>query len=117
MAVDQVFRFATAIDAPADVNLVGVEIELPIPVFQNDGRLGRVGWTSSVRAAGAFEDDVRHVFAAQTLRALFAQHPFDGVDDVRFSGPVGANDDGDSRWKFESSFFSEALEATELKCL
>ena len=42
-------------------------------------------------AAGrAGEDHVLHLAAAQRLRALLAEHPGDGVDDVGLAGAVRA---------------------------
>ncbi len=42
--------------------------------------------------AGAVEDDVLHRLAAQRGRLRLAQHPADGVDDVRLAATVGADD-------------------------
>jgi hypothetical protein len=66
-------------------------------------------------AGGAVEDDVRHLLAAETLDALLAEHPFDGVDDVRLAGAVGADDHGDARVELEPGLFGEALKTGEFK--
>src|SRR5207237_6868661 len=40
----------------------------------------------------AREDDVLHRLAAEVLRALLAEHPADGIDDVRLTAAVRADD-------------------------
>ena len=69
------------------------------------------------RAAGgrAGEDDVGHLLAAQAFDALLAEHPFDGVDDVRFAGAVGADDDRDAARELEPSAVGKAFEADQFE--
>ena len=55
--------------------------------FRRSSRLARV-------APG--EDDVLHPVATQAFRALFPQHPRDGVDDVALAATVGTDDGGDA---------------------
>ena len=45
----------------------------------------------------AGEDHVFHAGAAQALGGLFAQHPTDGVAQIRFAAAVRAHDGGDAR--------------------
>ena len=116
LAIDQIFRLAAAVDASTNVDLVCVVFENSVLVFQNDGRLCRVGRTTSAGAAAALEDDIGHVLAAQALGALLAQHPFDRVNDVRFPRPVRANNHRDPGRKLESGFLGKALKATDFKC-
>ena len=49
------------------------------------------------------------------LGALRAEHPFDGVDDVRLARPVRPDDDGDAARKLEPRAIGEALEAGEFE--
>ena len=65
--------------------------------------------------APAVEDDVGHLLAAQTLGALLAEHPLDGVDDVRFAGAVGTDDHRDAGRKLEPRLVGKALEAGEFE--
>ena len=51
--------------------------------------LGHAGGLALARAG---KDHVGHVRAAQALGALLAQHPADGVGDVRFAATVRTND-------------------------
>ena len=46
--------------------------------------------------ARAVEDHVGHLLAAQALDALLAQHPLDGVDDVRLARAVRPHHDRDA---------------------
>ena len=46
-------------------------------------------------------------------RRLGAEHPADGVDDVRLARPVRAHHDGDARLELERSGVGEGLEALE----
>ena len=49
--------------------------------------------------------------AAQVLRALLAQHPADGVDDVRLAAAVRPDDAGDAAREIENRTLGEGLEA------
>ena len=49
--------------------------------------------------------------------ALLAQHPLDGVDDVRLARAVGTDDHGDAAGELEPSFVGKALEADEFQRL
>ena len=59
------------------------------------GRVGRAG-----------EDDVVHLPAAHGCRGLRAEHPGDGVDDVRLAAAVRAHDHRDARLEFEHAWRS-----------
>ena len=64
-------------------------------------------------AGGAGEDDVFHLAAPQRLRALLAQYPGDGVDDVGFARPVRTDHGGDARLEPERGGRGEGLEALQ----
>ena len=66
------------------------------------GAVGRAG-----------EDDVLHLPAAQGARALRAEDPGDGVDEVRLAGAVGPDDDRDARLEVERGLVRERLEALQ----
>ena len=68
-------------------------------------------------AARAVEDHVGHLLAAEALDALLAQHPLDGVDDVRLARAVRPDDDRDARRKLEPGLVGKTLETDEFEGL
>ena len=108
----QILALAAAIDAAGDVHVAGVDGQLALAVVERERDFG-----GAERAAGgaAVEDDVGHLLAAERLGALRAEHPFDGVDDVRFAGAVGPDDDRDAAREIEPRAIGEALEAGEFE--
>ena len=44
----------------------------------------------------AAENDIGGVIASQFFHALFAKHPFDGIDDIGFPGAVRTDDSRNS---------------------
>ena len=44
------------------------------------------------------------------------EDPLDRIDDVRLSGPVGADDDGDPVGKVEASPIGKTLETGQFEC-
>ena len=97
------------------MNFVLVKRKSAIGVVEDNRRGGTVGRSPRVGTAGSLEDHIRHVLAAQAFRTLLAKNPFDGVDDVGFTRTVRADNDGNTRRKFESRFVSKALEACQLQ--
>ncbi len=85
-----------------------------VGVVEGEGDFGRIHRPAG---AGAVEDHVGHFPAAEALDALLAQHPLDGVDDVRFPRAVRTDDDGDSLGEFKTRLVGEALETGEFECL
>ena len=61
-------------------------------------------------AVGAVEDDVRHLLAAQAGGALFAQDPFDGIEDVRLAATVRTDDARDPLVEREFGLVGKGLE-------
>ena len=59
------------------------------------------------------EDDVFHLRGPHRARALGAQHPRHGVDDVGLAAAVGADHDRDPRLELERGRVGERLEAFE----
>ena len=70
---------------------------------------------SAGAGVGAGEDDVRHLAAAQRLGRLLAEHPADGVEDVRFAAAVRADHAGDALVEIQDRLRGERLEAEELE--
>ena len=54
-------------------------------------------------------------YAAQRFGGLLAEHPANGIEDVRFAATVRADDGGDSFVKFEKRFVREGFETDELE--
>ena len=99
-AVDEILALAAAVHAPRDDDLVEVERERAIGIVEHEVDLGQSDRLTRRRAG---EDDVFHRLAAQLLGALLAQHPQDGIRDVRLTRPVGTDDDRHARLEREHS--------------
>jgi hypothetical protein len=112
-AVDGVGRAMTALDAPYDVELVGV--------VDRSGRRARLvverqrhlGKVARRPRAGAGEDDIFHLAAAHLLGRGLAHHPFECFDQVRLAAAVGTDDAGQSGLDGELRGIDEGLEARE----
>ena len=102
LAVDQVLALAAAIDAAGDVHLGGIDRQPAVGVVEDERRLGRVHRLAAA-GAGAVEDHVGHLLAAEALGRLLAEHPLDGIDDVALARAVGPDDDGDARRETRSA--------------
>jgi hypothetical protein len=76
--------------------------------FRGRRRLARVA---------ALEDDVLHLIAAQTLRALLAEHPRDRIDDVALAAAIGPDDGGDAGVEGKFGAIGEALEAGDFEAV
>src|SRR5690606_10626338 len=57
------------------------------------------------------EDDVLHLFAAEALGALFAEHPGDGISHIALAAAVGADDGGHPLVEGKLRTVREGLEA------
>ena len=106
-AVDGVLAVAGTEERPGDRHLGHVDRELARRVVDGQRHLG----PAERRPAGRpGEDDVLHLRRAQRPRALGAEHPGHGVDDVGLAAAVGADDDGDPRLELEHRGVGERLE-------
>ncbi len=94
---------------------VGVGAVVGFGVDQGQRHFGHAGGLAVARAG---EDDVFHAGAAQGLGRLLAQHPGDGVGNIRLAAAVGA-DDGRHTVPVELEFgaVAERLEPENLKPL
>ena len=83
-----------------------------------DQRHGDGGHAEGFAVAGAGEDDVLHAGAAEAFGRLFAEHPTDGIAQVRFATAVGA-DDGSDAAAIEAQLgaVTEGLEALQFDAL
>ena len=96
-----------------DLGLSDVAVHLGI-----DQRERHLGHAHGFALARAHEDDVLHVDAAQQARRLLAQHPRDGVGDVRLAAAVRTDDGGDA-FALEAKIgaVAERLESEDLQLL
>ena len=98
----------------ADLRVVGVgRGDVPL-VLEGDRHLGHPGLAAR---GGAAEDHVPHARAAQVLRALLAETPPDGVDDIRLAATVGTDDAGDALIKEHRLAVCKGLEAVNFDLL
>ena len=74
---------------------------------------GDLGATERRALRRAGEDDVVHLLRAHRRRRLRAEHPADGVDDVRLARPVRPHHDGDARLQLQCGGVGEGLEALQ----
>ena len=95
-AVDLVLALAAAVDAPRDGDLGEVDRQRLVRIVEHERHLAE---REAAALLGAVEDDVLHFRAAQRLGALLAEHPSDGVGDVRLAAAVRADDAGDAAVK------------------
>src|SRR5262249_8000647 len=108
LAVDEVLALAGAVDAARDLHLASVGGQDVLGGVEDHRHLGQA---EAAAAGGAVEDDVRHLAAAQRLRALLAQYPLHTVYNITFAGAVRPDDAGDARGEVELRPVGEALEA------
>src|SRR5881227_270512 len=85
-------------------------LEIPLVALEQQRHLGHA---ERPALAVAGEDDVLHGLATEMLGALLAQHPADGVDDVRLSAAVRADDGRDTERKLEDGPLQERFEAVQ----
>ena len=106
--VDGVLAVARAEQGPGDRDLGEVDGQLARGVVDGERHLGPAQLGTRRRPG---EDDVLHLGGAQRAGALGAEHPGDGVDDVRLAAPVGADDHRDPRLELQHRGVGEGLEA------
>ena len=109
-AVDHVLRVTGTEERAGDRHLGELDRQQPGGVVDRERHL-RAPQCRTV--CGAREDDVVHLGAAQRSRALGPEHPRDRVDHVRLAGPVGPDDDADTRLELEGGLVREGLEALQ----
>ena len=113
-AVDLVLGLAGAEQRAGDRDLGEVDRQQRRGVVDRERHLGAAERRS---VGGAREDDVVHLAATQRTRALGAEHPRDGVDDVGLARAVRPDHDGHARFELERGLVGERLEATQRKRL
>ena len=96
-----------------DLGLGNVAVDFGI-----DQRERHLGHAHRLALARADEDDILHVDATQRARRLLAQHPRDGVGDVRLTAAVGPDNGGNAiALKAKVGAVAERLESEDLQLL
>ena len=114
LAVEQIFAGAVAVDAAGDGDLVGFGIEQVPCVIECERDLGHADALARRRAV---KDHVGHLAAAQVFRALLAENPPDGIDDVALPGPIRADDGRQPGREIEPRPVGETFEADHFQPL
>ena len=112
LPVDEILALAGAVIPPRDGDLGRLDAELPGLIVQHERRL-RVAHGCALLCAA--EDDVLHLRAAQRLGTLLAEHPADGVGNIRFAAAVRADDGSDVAAELQHSLVRERFEALDLQ--
>ncbi len=110
--VDEIVVLTGAEGAPGDGDLGELDREPALAVVEGDRDLRQPGRGAPL-ATG--EDDILRPLGTQSAVALLAQHPADGVGDIRFATPVRPDDGRDARLEREHGARGEALEAVQLQ--
>src|SRR5207237_6011 len=88
---------------------------LDFRVDQRERHLGHAGWLAIPRAD---KDHIFHARAAQALGRLFAQHPGDGVGNIRLAAPIGPHNGGNAfAMEFQLGAVAKRLKSEDLQLL
>ena len=113
LVVDEVFAGTVPVDAAGNDNLGIFGRKRPIAVVDNDGNFGKAHGGTFFRTA---ENHVLHLAHTQERGPLFAEHPADGVGNVRLAAPVRAHDGGKAlRGEVDFCPLGKGLESKNLK--
>ena len=113
-AVDQVFRFAIAENTAGDAHFVPVNPKLLLTLGKGHRDFGHVVRLPGI---GAIENDIGHFSTAQRLGRLLAEHPADGIQHIRLTAPVRADNRGHSTVKAEDRLGGKRLETDQFEGL
>ena len=113
-SVDEIFRLARHPQSATDRDLVDFVGQKPLRVVERQCGFGE---GAGFAAGRAVENDVLHVLAAKTLRALVAEDPFDGIHDVALARSVWPDDARDPGRKIEPRSIGKTLETKKFKIL
>src|ERR1019366_9006643 len=112
LAVDEVFAFAGAVNAPRDLHFLSFGGELLFAVVERHRDFREA---EAAARGGTVENDVGHLAAAQALGGLLAEDPAHGIDDIALARPVGSDDSSDAVAELEHGLVGKALEADEFQ--
>jgi hypothetical protein len=108
--VDRILALAGPKQRPRDRHLRHLHREAPGAVVDREGDLRP---TEGGPLRGSGEDDVVHLRGPDHLRALSAEHPGHGIDDVRLAGPVRPDHHRDARLEVDRGRIGEGLESLQ----
>ena len=106
--IQEVLAFTGSVHAAAHGDLAVFGRQNPLGVLDDERRLGHA---QGFPCLCAVEDDVFHFVAAQRAIPLLAQHPANGIDDIRLAAAVRAHDRGDPAVESKAHLVRERLEA------
>lgn len=109
-AVDLVVAVALAVQAAGDADFGGFDGELAVFVIEDEGDFG-VALGASVLCS--VEDDFLGVLGADVAGVGFAETPEDGVHDVGFAAPVGADHSRDALADFDVGAVGKGFEPVD----
>ncbi len=112
LLINIVFPVAAAVIPAGDHHLVGVIGQGSVGVVQGQSGLGEANGSPLL---GTAEDHVLHFRPPEGLGALLAQHPEDGVGDIRLAGAVGADNGGDIVTEADQGLIREGFEALQFQ--
>ena len=111
LLVDEIFARTVAINAARDRNFVVIGAELLLAVGEGDRNFSE---TEGLTRIGTVKNDIDELRAAQRGRALFAEHPTDGVGNVGLTAAVRPDDGDKPRLERQPRLVGEALEADHI---
>ncbi len=114
ISVDLVFTFSGSDHPAGDRHLVVFDGQYVFMVIDDKCYFRNA---TSLPALCPCENNLLHFPAPQLLRALFPQHPADGVGDIAFPAAVGTNDAGDAVHEFHTYRFCEGFEPVHVQSL
>src|SRR5579875_2131 len=114
VAVDEVFALAGAVGAARDLYFVEIERQLTVAVVERHRDFGHA---ERLARRVAREDHVFEPLRAQAPRALFAQHPANRVDEVRFSRTVRPDHGRNTGLELDGRLLGERFEAEQAQRL
>ncbi len=106
-AIEAVFAVAAAVQDTADTDGAVIRREYVFGIVEGQRHLGHLAFLALF---GAVEYDRRHFVQAQLTAFLFAQHPADGIHNVRFAGAIGAHHTRHIGVEVQNGFVGEGLE-------
>src|SRR5207237_9479097 len=99
-------------DPALDRDLVVVDRQASGCVVEDQGAPGERGRRTSLPTR---VDDLFHLLAADVASLAGAEHPLDGVDDVRLARTVRANDGGHAAVELDLGLPGKGFEAQQLQ--
>ena len=112
--VEEILALAVAVDAARDSDLVPIGAEFLFAFGEGHRDLGHAERGAAV---GAAENDIGHFAAAEGFCGLLAENPAHGVEDIRLSAAVRADDGGDAAVEIQDGFCGEGFEADDFEGL